>query len=277
MSSLVGIKTQLVVDKLATLCYHCIDGTCPEPISSALEEINMAARKHAKDESLPSGSIICWSRREDPYVPVICGSCGRERMIELNNTTRKTFTGNCSSCVKGEQWQDATLANSSVVFWSRRNKQKVPVQCGMCGRERVIHATITRTDTFTGLCRSCVHTGPLSTTWRGGRVTRNGYIYVKVDHHHPYYEGMATTTGYILEHRLVMAEHLGRALESTEVVHHRNGIKTDNRVENLELFVSFHEHGKAMHQRYPHPGYESAERLAQTFLNRLKNLFGSDE
>jgi hypothetical protein len=198
-------------------------------------------------------------------------------MIALNNTTRKTFTGICSSCVRGEQWQDNILPNGSVVFWSRRNKQRVPVQCGRCGCERVIHATITRTETFTGLCRSCVHTGPLSTTWRGGRVTKNGYIYVKVNQEHPFYEAMATTTGYILEHRLVVAEHLGRALERTEVVHHRNGIKTDNQIDNLELFISCHEHGKAMQQRRPHPGYESAERHAQVFLDRLKNLFGSDE
>jgi hypothetical protein len=76
-------------------------------------------------------------------------------------------------------------------------------------------------------------TGEDHWAWKGGNSQwKNSDGYISCEIHS---DGNVRR---VLEHRLVMEQHLGRRLKKNENVHHKNGIRDDNRLENLELWVS---------------------------------------
>ncbi len=102
--------------------------------------------------------------------------------------------------------------------------------CRFCGKERWV--SIEWGEPVSHQCRQCSRKGE---SWDGNSHKSNfGYVLIYVSSHDFFYP-MVNSNGYVFEHRLVMARSLGRNLHSWEVVHHKNHIKDDNRIENLQL------------------------------------------
>lgn len=92
-------------------------------------------------------------------------------------------------------------------------------------------------------------------------VNQDGYIVMRIDGKQ------------VLHHRFVMEKHLGRALAPTEVVHHKNGQRSDNRISNLELFESNAKHRSIGHEyEVPAALYRHEGRRGKALGNRHKAI-----
>jgi len=119
----------------------------------------------------------------------------------------------------------------------------VAIPCSKCGGDRWVELRKLLTGGLSStLCRHCWTRGSLTRgrdnpNWRGGRHIQGGYAYCYITADNFFYpmasKSTCPTGGYISEHRYIMAKHLGRRLLSWEIVHHKNGVRDDNRLENL--------------------------------------------
>lgn len=114
------------------------------------------------------------------------------------------------------------------------------------------------------LCRTNMikaHKGKTSFAWKGGRhLDNNGYVMVW-NPTHPNAKG-GRDKSYVAEHRMIMSNHLGRPLLKSEQVHHKNGDRADNRIENLELWSTSQPSGQRI---------EDKLKWAKDFINIYEN------
>ena len=128
-----------------------------------------------------------------------------------------------------EHFAKMSIEAAIELYRSGLNCDQVAKRAGVTGsavRSHVLRAGI-KIRSAKGIARY----GPDHPNWKGGRFLRNGYVYVHL-------RGRKAA-----EHRLAMEHHLGRSLQKHEIVHHLNGIRHDNRIENLTLTIlKEHEH-----------------------------------
>ena len=70
-------------------------------------------------------------------------------------------------------------------------------------------------------------------------ISTGGYITLRMPEH-----PNAMRNGRIYEHQLIMSNKLKRPLQKQETIHHKNGIRSDNRIQNLELWSNHHPRGQ---------------------------------
>lgn len=196
--------------------------------------------------------VICRHGRDSSgFITWLCRcSCGVERHVN-GNRLRAGKSKSCG-CITREV-AAKRMSASRVDLTGRRFGRLVVVgpapdgsdgrtrwfcSCD-CGTVRIAKGILmTRSQKPARSCGCLRKEKTRNRSWRGGRQkTGEGYIRIRALDHPD------AVKGYVLEHRVVMEDHLGRLLTQDETVHHKNCVRDDNRIENLELWSGNHPSG----------------------------------
>jgi hypothetical protein len=237
--------------------------------SRSQREIEKCQRKGTVDNpvvgDIRSGKEV--GKRPGYYRWSKCPVCGNERWQKARTSTPDTKCRNCGAI------RDRTLPENATMVSPVTGEIKLGWEVGKggtakyylssctdCGAQRWV--MLTRHYTPLGYCSKCVHrhikhghplpleeiekrrkawTGKGNPRYKRMPFMSEGYRYVPIEPG-DFFFSMADKRKFVQEHRLVMAKHLSRCLLPWEIVHHKNGIRDDNRIENLKLLKCPQDH-----------------------------------
>lgn len=187
------------------------------------------------------------------YIQRVCCSCGKEYFAHANKLNSKYCSRRCSGKANNRKPQiqaricpicstEFQPKQSKIIYCSiqcKNESQRIEKEftCAYCGKvfyRKPSDARKNKTGNFfcDNDCRIKWWRGERHNWWKSGFHFRLGYKVVLQKHHK-----------YKFEHRLIMEEHIGRKLSRDEVIHHINGNRLDNRIENLVIMTN-EEHGR---------------------------------
>lgn len=130
---------------------------------------------------------------------------------------------------------------------------QLKIKCQECNNIRFIELTNIKHSKFTSKCKIC----NARKQYNPNNIDKSGYrltpFFILNDEDKKLCHTMVNKANKIREHRIIMAKYLNRPLKSDEIVHHKNGCKTDNRIDNLELLTKNSHHvgyGDVFYQKW---------------------------
>ncbi len=173
-------------------------------------------RKYCSNQCVAEGNRIKEIKKNK-----VCSTCNIEKDVNEFWKRKGTINGfhhECKDCGK-KSWQNRPFEAKEKYKEYKRKAKRLKSPYGL-------------DPDFKGKYKSGTKYNPETRV-----LSTNGYWYIyRPGHANAQSRSGKYNKGRIFEHKFIMSEHLGRPLKDDECVHHKNGIRTDNRMENLELW-----------------------------------------